>query len=154
MPGQRDLSYAALIVLKAIGDFPNGGYGYNLMQALTKKYDWAVKSGTVYPILKRLLDKKFVIQKEGESRKKVYFITPLGHELLKSLETELKIIEARSSPDGWNSDVIIEKLRTYCAVILNNAKTSEEISLTRQELRSIKDQITNIIDLIDEQLGT
>jgi DNA-binding PadR family transcriptional regulator len=154
VPGQRDLSYAALIVLKAIGDFPTGGYGYNLMQALTKKYDWAVKSGTVYPILKRLLEKKFVIQKEGESRKKVYYITPLGHELLKSLETELKIIEARSSPEGWNSDVIIEKLRAYCVVISNNAKTSEEINLTRRELRSIKDQITNIIDLIDEHLGT
>ena len=63
------------------------------MQDLTKKYNWNVKSGTVYPILKRLLEKKFIQKKEVESRQKLYQITPLGHELLKSLETELQIIQ-------------------------------------------------------------
>ncbi len=152
IPGQRDLSYAALIVLKAISEFPDGGYGYNLMQTLTKKYDWAVKSGTVYPILKRLLDKKYVQQQEGESRKKMYRITPLGDELLKSLETELKLIDARASPSGWNVDVVVEKLRAHCNTIANSAKDPEEKSLARQELKLIREQIASIVEIIDGYL--
>jgi DNA-binding PadR family transcriptional regulator len=152
VPGQRDLSYAALIVLKAISEFPDGGYGYNLMLTLTKKYDWAVKSGTVYPILKRLLEKKYVRQLEGESRKKMYRITPLGHELLKSLETELSIIDARTSPDGWTVDVVIEKLREHCDAIASMARNPEEIDLVRQEIHRIRNQIGKIMDLVDEHL--
>ncbi len=152
MPGQRDLSYAALIVLKAIGEFPDGGYGYNLMQTLTKKYDWAVKSGTVYPILKRLLEKKYVKQLEGESRKKMYRITPLGQELLKSLETELNIIDARASPDGWKIDVVIEKLREHCDSIASMASNPEERDVFRQEMLRIRNQIGKIMDLVDEHL--
>ncbi len=152
VPGQRDLSYAALIVLKAISEFPDGGYGYNLMQSLTKKYDWAVKSGTVYPILKRLLDKKYVRQLEGESRKKMYRITPLGHELLKSLETELNLIDARASPTGWNVDVVIEKLLTRCNNIAGSAKFPEEITRARQELQDIKQQIVKVVEMVDEHL--
>ncbi len=154
MPGQRDLSYAALIVLKAISEFPDGGYGYNLMQTLTKKYDWAVKSGTVYPILKRLLEKKYVKQLEGESRKKLYSITPLGHELLKSLETELNIIETRASPGGWNVETVIEKLRAQCDALADSARNPEEINHARQELRNLRVQVSNIIENIDEHLRT
>ncbi len=152
IPGQRDLSYAALIVLKAISEFPNGGYGYNLMQTLTKKYDWAVKSGTVYPILKRLLDKKYVRQLEGESRKKMYSITPAGHELLKSLETELNLIDARASPAGWNIDVVLEKLRKYCNDIADTAKYPEETNRARQELKLLRESIAGIVAIIDEHL--
>ncbi len=152
MPGQRDLSYAALIVLKAISEFPDGGYGYNLMQTLTKKYDWAVKSGTVYPILKRLLEKKYVRQLEGESRKKMYRITQTGHELLLSLEAELKLIDARASPAGWNVEVVIEKLRAHCNAIADSAKDTEETDRALQELKLLREQIASIVELIDGRL--
>jgi len=152
VPGQYDISYAALMVLKVISDFPEGGYGYNLMQTLTKKYNWAAKSGTVYPILKRLLEKKYVKQQQGASRKKIYIITPRGYELLKSLETELKIIESRTSPEGWTIDTIIDKLRDRCEFLTNKAKNPDESTHARQELYSIREKIVAFIEILDKYM--
>jgi len=147
VPGQRDVSYAALIVLKAISDFPEGSYGYSLMQVLTKKYNWNVKSGTVYPILKRLVEKKFIQKKEGESRQKLYLMTPLGHELLKSLETELNLIEARASPLSLDIDAFLAKVETD----LND--DPEGVASAKIELVALRAKLAQIIDLIDKKLA-
>lgn len=152
VPGQRDLSYAALIVLKAISDFPEGTYGYSLMQDLTKKYNWNVKSGTVYPILKRLVDKKFIQKKEGDSRQKLYQITPLGHELLMSLETELQIMQSRVTLGGQDVLVLLEKIRTYCANINDNKGKADGQVMNRLELESLKENITQILEILEEKL--
>jgi len=152
VPGQHDLSYAALIVLKAISDFPEGSYGYSLMQELTEKYSWHVKSGTVYPILKRLVEKKFIQKKEGESRQKLYQITPLGHELLKSLETELELIENRSTLDAGDAGILLAKIHDYCAGLSIQGSDPDRINVIRQDLESLKASLGQILDLIEQKL--
>jgi DNA-binding PadR family transcriptional regulator len=152
VPGQHDLSYAALIVLKAISDFPEGSYGYSLMQELTQKYNWHVKSGTVYPILKRLVEKKYIQKREGESRQKLYHLTSLGHELLKSLETELELIESRDLTADDGVDAFFTKLREYCLGISLEGSVPEETDSARHELASLKSKLSDIIDIIDQKL--
>lgn len=72
-------------------------YGYQLLQELDSRSDgvFRMKEGTLYPVLYRLEDSKYIesyweqdIDKRGLPRK-YYKITGTGHSALKSMKQEL-----------------------------------------------------------------
>jgi len=89
------ISVATALVLMAIDDLTEDDandakvvYGYQIMSHLKEGYSWNVKSGTVYPILKKLnrdllIRKGFAQDYEQDSKRQMIFykITPKGRKL-------------------------------------------------------------------------
>ncbi len=101
----KTVSVATSLVLMAIEDLsedPSNNsdlvYGYQIMIHLKESYQWDVKSGTVYPILKKLekelLIKKGIAKKQNRDTKRqmiFYKISQKGKKLtakIKSLNSE------------------------------------------------------------------
>jgi len=99
------ISVATALVLMAIDDLTEDDtgdskvvYGYQIMSHLKEEYDWSVKSGTVYPILKKL-NRELLIRKgigqdyEIDNKRQMIFykITLKGQKLaakIKALNNE------------------------------------------------------------------
>ena len=65
-------------------------YGYQIMQHLQNKYNWNVKSGTVYPILKKLKHDNLIVmqtnmQKDSNRQQIFYKINKFGRKLIEEI---------------------------------------------------------------------
>jgi len=83
------------IVLEVLND-QNEAYGYQLIQAIKKssKNAFDFPEGTLYPLLYRLEEKKYIISKKktapsGKVRR-YYYLTSQGKNILKQQILELK----------------------------------------------------------------
>ncbi len=74
--------YLKLTILKILANGPQNGYG--LMKGLEKTLGKKPSPGSVYPILKDLLDKKIVSLRE-DGKRKDYTITQHGRESVRQL---------------------------------------------------------------------
>jgi PadR family transcriptional regulator PadR len=79
--------YTRLAVLTIISKTPSTGYG--IMKAFHERTlgFWNITTGSIYPILQDLEDKEYIRgewKSRGKRRRKVYTITPAGHQLLES----------------------------------------------------------------------
>ncbi|UYP46622.1 hypothetical protein NEF87_002907 [Candidatus Lokiarchaeum ossiferum] len=97
----KTVSVATALVLMAIDEIiedpindSNVVYGYQIMTHLRESYSWNVKSGTVYPILKKL-DREFLIKKgvaqdrtDNNSKRQMIFykLTPKGKKLTRVIK--------------------------------------------------------------------
>ena len=106
----KTVSVATTLVLMAIAELEDDPlnkarvvYGYQIMQHLQNKYNWNVKSGTVYPILKKLKQDNLIVmqtnmQKDSNRQQIFYKINKFGRKLIdeirslnpESLDTALK----------------------------------------------------------------
>ncbi len=94
------LSIVQLLVLVLLKENP--AHGYDILQKLKDRLGaWNLRSGTVYPVLHKLLEKELVvgvdIPQEGSPNAIEYSLTPQGrnvlHEALHSLDGELQVQE-------------------------------------------------------------
>lgn len=89
-----NVSAATALVLLAIDDLNTkevkGTYGYEIMAHLRDQYSWNVKSGTVYPILKKLSTDGLIhieIRTQASNRNQIYYsITPKGKKLVEQIK--------------------------------------------------------------------
>ena len=117
------LSVVQLLVLVLLKENP--AHGYDILQKLKERLGaWNLRSGTVYPVLHKLLEKELIagvhIQQEGIPDAVEYSLTPQGKEVLnealQSLDAELQVQE-----DLWQ--------------FLSNAFTPGSMKRLRQTLR-------------------
>ncbi len=90
----KTVSVATTLVLMAIAELEDDPlnkarvvYGYQIMQHLQNKYNWNVKSGTVYPILKKLKQDGLIVmqtnmQKDSNRQQIFYKINKFGRKLI------------------------------------------------------------------------
>ena len=90
----KTVSVATTLVLMAIAELEDDPlnkarvvYGYQIMQHLQNKYSWNVKSGTVYPILKKLKHDNLIamqtnMQKDSNRQQIFYKINKFGRKLI------------------------------------------------------------------------
>ena len=90
----KTVSVATTLVLMAIAELEDDPvnkarvvYGYQIMQHLQNKYNWNVKSGTVYPILKKLKQDNLIVmqtnmQKDSNRQQIFYKINKFGRKLI------------------------------------------------------------------------
>jgi DNA-binding PadR family transcriptional regulator len=104
------ISVATTLVLMAINELQEGTdnvvYGYQIMQHLRDKFKWKVKSGTIYPILKKLnkdnLIKKEIARKKGTNRQQIFYkITEQGKILVTQISSlNDDALESALAPDN------------------------------------------------------
>ncbi|MHA1714646.1 MAG: helix-turn-helix transcriptional regulator [Promethearchaeota archaeon] len=93
-----------MILLKIYQADEVGISGYDLMNELTVSFagTWSAKSGTIYPLLSRLKDRKLIKSEEIRSKlgpvKKVFKITNISRNIIEELlidsfEPDLKFLE-------------------------------------------------------------
>jgi DNA-binding PadR family transcriptional regulator len=89
-----NVSAATALVLLAIDELnakeEKGTYGYEIMAHLRDQYNWNVKSGTVYPILKKLSTDGLIhieIRTQASNRNQIYYsITAKGKKLIEQIK--------------------------------------------------------------------
>ena len=125
---EKSISVATALVLMAIDEITSDEmntkkvvYGYQIMSHLKDIYGWDVKSGTVYPILKKLVGENFIrkgvsnLPTQTNRRQTIYYkINQKGKKLSKkikslndeSLEAALNpnAKKAANTPKAWNMD--------------------------------------------------
>ena len=91
----QNISAATALILLAIDELSEKGekgtYGYEIMAHVHTAYNWAVKSGTVYPILKKLNTDGLIrieFRPVPSNRNQTYYImTPKGKKLVEQIKT-------------------------------------------------------------------
>ncbi|WP_457558668.1 PadR family transcriptional regulator [Candidatus Harpocratesius sp.] len=119
----KTISVATALVLMAIDEILQEShsndkvvYGYQIMSHLRDNYNWNVKSGTVYPILKKLHQDLFIkkgVGPDSESKRQTIFysITRKGEKLvneIRSLNDEA--LEAALTPGEVSDRSSVMKL--------------------------------------------
>jgi PadR family transcriptional regulator PadR len=88
-----------LIVLRAIAATPST-YGYAISVALEEQGFGIVKGGTLYPLLARLEDSRYVTTQwragEGGPGRKYYTVTDTGREHLEAMAAQWSAFAART----------------------------------------------------------
>lgn len=94
---KKTVSVATTLILMAIAELEDDPlnkarvvYGYQIMQHLQNKYNWNVKSGTVYPILKKLKHDNLIVmqtnmQKDSNRQQIFYKINKFGRKLIEEI---------------------------------------------------------------------
>ncbi|MFX1257103.1 MAG: PadR family transcriptional regulator [Promethearchaeota archaeon] len=111
------LSGLDILVLSIIKN-NDGISGYEIIQKINKKFKdlWKASAGTIYPLLNRLAEKKYVKTEkiiENNRQKKIYKITEIGNQGLK------KVLENNLQPS-------INTLGDYIKTIFKASILSEE----------------------------
>jgi DNA-binding PadR family transcriptional regulator len=135
----QNISAATALILFAIDELSQrdekGTYGYEIMDHLHKNYNWAVKSGTVYPILKKLNSDGFIrieYRPIPSNRNQTYYLmTPNGKKLVEQLKSlndsaleeafELETSAESVEKVSENKGIILKdlSLENFCQSILN-----------------------------------
>ena len=171
----KTVSVATTLVLMAIAELENDPlnkarvvYGYQIMQHLQNKYNWNVKSGTVYPILKKLKQDNLIVmqtnmQKDSNRQQIFYKINKFGRKLIdeiRSLNPEALDLALR---EGDSHDEAAVKTITkipkknftnqYLAPILVHFedKISKMVSLDtpKDQLETLQKEIEKSIEQIE-----
>jgi DNA-binding PadR family transcriptional regulator len=171
----KTVSVATTLVLMAIAELEDDPlnkarvvYGYQIMQHLQNKYNWNVKSGTVYPILKKLKQDNLIVmqtnmQKDSNRQQIFYKINKFGRKLIdeirslnpEALDMALKEGDNREEPSVKVITKIPRKNFTtqYLAPILVHFedKISKMASLDtpKDQLESLKKEIEKSIEQIE-----
>ena len=143
-------------------------YGYQIMQHLQNKYNWNVKSGTVYPILKKLKHDNLIVmqtnmQKDSNRQQIFYKINKFGRKLIDeiiSLNPEALDMALREGDSHEDSTIkAIDKIpknnfaTQYLAPILVHFedKISKMISLDtpKDQLDILQKEIEKSIEQIE-----
>ncbi len=109
-PDKDKISVATSLVLLAIDELINemgnsNVYGYQIMTHLRENFDWDVKSGTVYPILKKLKEDHYirneVTVKKGSGRHQIFYVlTRRGQKLVNEIKKlDSQKIDAALTPE-------------------------------------------------------
>ncbi|MHA1746098.1 MAG: PadR family transcriptional regulator [Promethearchaeota archaeon] len=111
---EKTISVATALVLMAIDEIISDEmnpkkvvYGYQIMSHLKDVYGWDVKSGTVYPILKKLVGENFIrkgvsnLPTQTNRRQTIYYkINQKGKKLAKKIKSlNDEALEAALSPN-------------------------------------------------------
>ena len=173
--GNKTVSVATTLVLMAIAELEDDPsnkakvvYGYQIMQHLQNKYNWNVKSGTVYPILKKLKQDGLIVmqtgmQKDSNRQQIFYKINKFGKKLIveiislnpDALDMALKEGDAHEDSKTKGISQIPKKNFTsqYLAPILIHFedKISKMVSLDtpKDQLETLQKEIEKSIEQIE-----
>jgi DNA-binding PadR family transcriptional regulator len=171
------ISVATALVLCAIGDLiENEGksgavYGYQIMNYLQKENNWNVKSGTVYPILKKLEEDGYIrMSPDTDDSKRprfFYFLLDKGKILITKLremkQEDLDLALKENSSQTTSTDQTHSIFRksdfadSYLVPFLSeldkkiNNLISSDVNI--EELENTKKQLENSIRAIDGYKG-
>ena len=171
----KTVSVATTLVLMAIAELEDDPlnkarvvYGYQIMQHLQNKYNWNVKSGTVYPILKKLKQDNLIVmqtnmQKDSNRQQIFYKINKFGRKLIDEIRSlnpealDMALREGESQNDAAVKTIakIPKKNFTnqYLAPILVHFedKISKMVSLDtpKDQLETIQKEIEKSIEQIE-----
>lgn len=171
----KTVSVATTLVLMAIAELEEDPqnkarvvYGYQIMQHLQNKYSWNVKSGTVYPILKKLKQDNLIVmqknmQKDSNRQQIFYKINKFGRKLIDeiiSLNPEALDMALREGDSHDDASVrTIAKIpnknftNQYLAPILVHFedKISKMVSLDtpKDQLETLQKEIEKSIEQIE-----
>ncbi|QEE15040.1 PadR family transcriptional regulator [Promethearchaeum syntrophicum] len=171
----KTVSVATTLVLMAIAELEDDPlnkarvvYGYQIMQHLQNKYSWNVKSGTVYPILKKLKQDNLIVmqtnmQKDSNRQQIFYKINKFGRKLIdeiislnpEALDMALKEGNIHDDTQVKEISKIPKKNFTtqYLAPILIHFedKISKMVSLDtpKDELETLQKEIEKSIEQIE-----
>jgi len=89
-----------LVILQLVAEKPS--YGYEIIKAIEERLSggYAPSPGVVYPTLTLLEEEGYATVSSTEGNKKLYTVTELGTELLKTNEPTLKAIFGRMEQAG------------------------------------------------------
>ncbi|TFH30431.1 MAG: hypothetical protein E4G98_02070 [Promethearchaeota archaeon] len=185
--GSKQISVATALVLMAIEelipeDTKDKGvvYGYQIMSHLKDNYNWNVKSGTVYPILKKLNREMYIVKGVGpdvDSSKRqtiFYKITKKGEKMVNEIRSlnddalesalnsgyppskasALKYIEngfpAKNIADGYLGPI----LRDFCVKIaeLISKQPVEKLGEIEGEIQRSMEKLDSVKDLLKGEL--
>jgi len=171
----KTVSVATTLVLMAIAELQDDPlnkarvvYGYQIMQHLQNKYNWNVKSGTVYPILKKLKQDGLIVmqtnmQKDSNRQQIFYKINKFGRKLIdeiRSLNPDA-LDKALKEGDAHEDNQVKEKSKIpkknfttqYLAPILVHFedKISKMVSLDtpKDQLETLQKEIEKSIEQIE-----
>ena len=116
------LSGLDILVLSIIKN-DDGISGYDIIQKINKKFKdlWKASAGTIYPLLNRLTEKKFVMSEditENNRQKKIYFITEIGKSALK------RVLENNLEP---SMNTLGDYIKTIMKATLPSDETMEKM---------------------------
>jgi len=176
----KTVSVATALVLMAIDELienpvneSNVVYGYQIMTHLRESYSWNVKSGTVYPILKKL-DRDFLLKKgvgqdrSNDSKRQMIFykLTQKGKKLTRlikslnddALDAALSSGESVSIPSGLKLKIgksfpEVNFAETYLGPLLidfdSQIATQISIKENTEELDHLKLEIEKSLDQLE-----
>ena len=184
--GNRTISVATALVLLAIDDLiqeNQGGekvvYGYQIMGHLKNNYSWNVKSGTVYPILKKLsqemLIKKGVGPDTNSKRQTIFYsISRRGEKLaneIRSLndealdaaltsgstlknKTPYKLVKEGFPSNNFAEHYLSPILRDFCQNVSNLiAKQNKEgLSRIEQEIEVAITKLDSVKEILKGEI--
>ncbi len=168
---KEKISVATALVLLAIDELINERnhntvYGYQIMTHLRDNFSWDVKSGTVYPILKKLQDERYIknevtIKKKSRKHQIFYVLTRKGQRLVntiknldsRKLDAALKDKTKKEEDSNFSIENFSEKYVAPFLLDLDN-KVSKNIAETAnkndlKDLETIKEQIQKTFKEID-----
>ena len=171
----KTVSVATTLVLMAIAELEDDPlnkarvvYGYQIMQHLQNKYNWNVKSGTVYPILKKLKQDNLIVmqtnmQKDSNRQQIFYKINKFGRKLIdeiRSLNPEALDMALKEGDTREESSVkVITKIpkknftTQYLAPILvhfeDNISKMASLDTPKDQLETLKKEIEKSIEQIE-----
>ena len=153
---------------------PVGQYGYEMIQKLNELFagSWKAKSGTIYPILSKLEQKKKLIVGERKQSplgpvKRVYILEDLGRKCIdyiiyERFEGDIEFVMRYlnmltpflvKQDNITNSDEIFEKMMSIPTKSIQIAKeeavTIVDEALRNRKLESLKNQLKQILNEID-----
>lgn len=154
----KDIKLSALEFMILVKIFQTGSVGisgYTLMDDLTRFLagTWSARSGTVYPLLNRLIDKGFLTAKMVKSEvgpaKKIYLVTDFSKELIEGVvsenfEPELKFFENYMQ---FLVDVMIQISSETEESDINLEQVKQAVELFSTHVDGINKNLAGAIDL-------
>jgi DNA-binding PadR family transcriptional regulator len=177
---EKTISVATALVLMAIDEIISDEmnpkkvvYGYQIMSHLKDVYGWNVKSGTVYPILKKLVGENFIrkgvsnLPTQTNRRQTIYYkINQKGKKLAKKISSlNDESLEAALSPNvktlpagssKWNLEPFTKDNFTKLLLRPFLLEFESKISLaimqekSNESLNEIQNEIQKSIEEMDE----
>ncbi len=185
--GNKQISVATALVLMAIEELiPKDTkdkdviYGYQIMSHLKDNYNWNVKSGTVYPILKKLNREAYIAKGVGpdadsskrqtifykitnKGRRTVNEIRSLNDEALdaalSSGETPSKASAIKYIRNGFPSKNIADGylgpiLRDFCVNVaeLISKQPMDKLGETEEEIQKSMEKLDTVKEILQSEL--
>jgi DNA-binding PadR family transcriptional regulator len=140
------------VILQLVAEKPS--YGYEIIKAIEERLSggYAPSPGVVYPTLTLLEEEGYATVSSTEGSKKLYTVTPLGQEFLKTNEGAIKAILGRMEQAGkafgrGRSPQIMRAMMNLGFALKMRASQG---NLTAEQTRKITDAIDAAAKAISE----
>lgn len=184
--GKKTVSVATALVLLAIDDIIQENqsgddvvYGYQIMSHLKNNYSWNVKSGTVYPILKKLTQDMLIKRGVGpdtDSKRQTIFysLAKKGEKIVKEIrslndealdaaltsgssiksKTPMKVFKEGFPSKNFSENYLSPILRDFCQNVSNLIAKQDKNGLNEveKEIESAIEKLDSVKDILQGEI--